>query len=133
LAQSGHGDRAHEAAKWFRKAADQGLAVAQSELGVSYRSGRGVTQDDAEAAKWFRKAADQGDDKGQYNLGLLYASGQGVPQDYVLAHMWFNLSAAQGNQLATYSRDFMAEHHMTPAQIAEAQKLAREWTPKPER
>ena len=80
-------------------------------------------------AKWLRKAADQDIAEAQSDLGLMYASGLGVPQDYVLAHMWFNLSAAQGNQIAIYSRDFMAEHHMTQAQIAEAQKLAREWKP----
>jgi hypothetical protein len=44
--------------------------------------------------------------------------------------MWFNLSASKGYQLATYARDVMAEHHMTAAQIADAQKLAREWKPK---
>ena len=52
-----------------------------------------------------------------------------MPQDYVRAHMWFNLSAAQGNQDAAKNRDNIAKR-MTPAQIAEAQKLAREWQPK---
>ena len=64
----------------------------------------------------------------QFNLGAMYANGQGVPQDYVRAHMWFNLSAAQGNQGAAKNRD-IAARRMTPAQIAEAQKLAREWKP----
>ena len=62
------------------------------------------------------------------NLGVMYAEGRGVPQDYVRAHMWFNLSAAKGEQRAVKVLD-MAERRMTPAQIAEAQKLAREWTP----
>ena len=48
------------------------------------------------------------------------------PQDYIKAHMWFNLSAAQGEQKAVEDRDKVAQR-MTPAQIAEAQKLAREW------
>ena len=43
--------------------------------------------------------------------------------------MWFNLSAAQGDADATKNRDIVAAK-MTPAQIAEAQKLAREWKPK---
>ena len=59
----------------------------------------------------------------------MYATGKGVPQDYVRAHMWFNLSAAQGIQNAARKRDDIATR-MTPAQIAEAQKLAREWQPK---
>jgi hypothetical protein len=60
----------------------------------------------------------------------MYANGHGVPQDYVTAHMWFSLSAAQDDGDAAKNRDVIAQR-MTPAQIAEAQKLAREWTPKP--
>ena len=59
----------------------------------------------------------------------MYAIGQGVPQNYILAHMWINLSAAQANQKAIQARDMVASK-MTPAQIAEAQRLAREWKPK---
>jgi FOG: TPR repeat, SEL1 subfamily len=117
-----------EAVKWFRLAADQGDASAQFNLGTMYDKGEGVPQNYAEAAKWYRLAADQGDADAQYNLGIMYAKGQGVPQDYVSAHMWFNLSAAQGNQNAVKGRDITARR-MTPAQIAEAQKLAREWKP----
>ena len=58
----------------------------------------------------------------------MYAKGDGVPQDYVRAHMWFSLSAAQGEQSAVKGLE-MAELRMTPAQIAEAQKLARDWKP----
>jgi TPR repeat protein len=91
--------------------------------------GQGVRRNNVEAAKWFRLSANQGYAEAQRSLALLYATGQGVPQDYVLAHMWLNLSAAQGNEPAAYERDSLAEQHMTPAQIAEAQKLAREWKP----
>jgi hypothetical protein len=55
----------------------------------------------------------------------MYLHGQGVPQDYVLAQMWFNVSAAQGYQEAIRNRD-MTVRGMTPAQIAEAQKLANQ-------
>jgi TPR repeat protein len=57
-----------EASKWFRKAAEQGDAKAQNNLGVMHARGLGVPLDYAEAAKWFRKAADQGDGKGRENL-----------------------------------------------------------------
>jgi hypothetical protein len=50
--------------------------------------------------------------------------------DYALAHMWFNLAAAQGLEPAAKARDDVAKL-MTPAQLAEAQKLAREWRPAP--
>ena len=76
----------------------------------------------------FSKAAEQGDAKAQTNLGVMYYEGQGVPQDYVQAHMWFNLAAASGKENAAENRDIAASN-MTPAQIAEAQKLAREWKP----
>ena len=114
--------------KWYRLAADQGNASAQFNLGVMYAKGEGVPQDYAEAVKWFRLAADQGDAMAQFNLGVMYAKGQGVPQDYVLAHMWFNLSAAQGDEDAVKNRD-IAAGQMTPDQLAEAQRLAREWKP----
>ena len=49
-----------EAVQWFRKAADQGVAEAQYNLGIMYKDGNGVAQSDAKAAEWYRKAADQG-------------------------------------------------------------------------
>lgn len=115
-----------EAAMWYRKAAEQGLAGAQVFLGVMHSLGEGVPQDDAEAANWFRKAAEQGDSQGQDSLGSAYFLGLGVPQDFVLAHMWANLAAAKGHDLAIETRDKVAGY-MTPEQIAEAQRLAREW------
>jgi len=118
-----------EAAKWYRMAAEQGYALAQFNLGFMYHNGQGVTRNYAEAAKWYREAADQSDMGAQYNLGAMYTRGEGVPQDFVLAHMWFNLAAAQGGSAAQKGKDLVAEH-MTPSQIAEAQRLAREWKPK---
>ncbi len=61
-----------EAAKWYRKAAEQGDADAQFRLGVMYHEGEGVSQDYTEAAKWSRKAAEQGDASAQINLGVMY-------------------------------------------------------------
>ena len=94
-----------------------------------YENGNGVPQDYAEAVKWYRKAADQGYARAQNNLGVMYNRGQGVPQDYVMAHMWFNLAAALGDEKALKTRDALAKN-MTSEQIAEAQRLAREWKPK---
>ena len=80
------------------------------------------------AAKWYRKAAEQGDVLAQTNLGALYGNGQGVAQDLVLAHMWSSLAAAQGNEDARLNVDDVAKF-MTPDQVSEAQRLAREWKP----
>jgi uncharacterized protein len=116
------------AASWYSKAAEHGDAFAQGQLGFLYANGLGVTQDHAAAASWYRKAANQGRANTQASLGLMYVFGLGVPQDYVTAHMWFDLAAARGNRDAVRDRDKIAAQ-MTPEQIAEAQKLAREWKP----
>jgi TPR repeat protein len=98
--------------------------------------GWGVPQDYAEAVKWYRKAADQGLPPAQSNLAGMYYFGRGVPQDYVRAHLWFNLAAAGYTASETDRRDFAVKSRdelakkMTSEQIAEAQKLAREWKPK---
>ncbi len=113
----------------FRPLAQQGVADAQHYLGAMYSKGRGVPQDDAEALRWYRRAAVQGNASAQFNLGVMYRKGQGVPQDDVQAHLWVNLAAAQGDEDARKARDILAEQ-MTPAQLAEAQRLAREWKPK---
>jgi TPR repeat protein len=130
-----------EAVAYFEREAEQGDSVMQFVLGSSYLNGKGVPQDYREAMKWFRKAADQGDYWAQLNVGELYLTGNGVPQDYVQAHMWFNLAAASSSSLPSWrssygvhedavrERDLVASK-MTRAQIAEAQKLAREWKPK---
>ena len=117
-----------EAVNWFRKAADQGDAVAEFLLGNQYAFGKGIPQDYSEAMIWYSKAAEQGHPKARLFLGVMYAEGRGVPQDYVMAHMWFSLAAARGEQKAVQALE-MAERKMTPAQLAEAQKLARDWKP----
>ena len=122
-----------EAVKWYRKAAEQGNAPAQVNLGVRYNEGQGVPQDYAESVKWYRLAAEQGIADAQFNLGLMYGKGEGVPQDYVEAHRWFNLAASrvtgEDSNRFRKPRDLVAKK-MTSAQIAEAQRLAREWKPK---
>jgi TPR repeat protein len=85
-------------------------------------------RDYATALRLIRPLAERGDANAQYNLGVFYDNGLGVPQDKVRAYMWFNLSAAQGREGAAAFRDLIARR-MTPAQIAEAQRLAREGKP----
>lgn len=117
-----------EAAKWYGKAAEKGYPPAQVGLGTLYLEGSGVPQNLHEAAKLVRQAAEQGNADGQFALGTLYATvGNGVPQDFALAHMWLNLAAAQGHEQAKTFLPGLAAS-MTPDQIAEAQRLAREWS-----
>ena len=93
-----------------------------------YNNGQGVPQDYKEAVKWYRLSAEQGDREAQYNLGNRYYHGQGVPQDYLSAHMWWNLSGSNGYKDAVKNRNIV-EEKMTPSQIEEAQRLARNWKP----
>jgi hypothetical protein len=96
-----------EAAKWYRKAAEQGNAEAQYNLGMMYYAGQGVPQDHAVAAKWYRKAAEQGNASAQFNLGLMYDKRQGVPQNFPEAVKWYRKAAEQGNAEAQYNLGMM--------------------------
>jgi TPR repeat protein len=82
-----------EAVKWFRKAADQGYAVGQYNLGIMYANGRGVERNDAEAVKWYKKAAEQDNLDAMCNLGLMYEQ----------KRAGFNLNSA-GEAMAWYQK-----------------------------
>ena len=124
------------------KVAKSGFAVAQFSLGVmnypigdpSFDAAKG---NPAQALVWYRRAAQQGDIGAQVALGLAYAQGIGVVQDYIEADKWFNIAASRAKS-ADELADIATHHHkfahvMTSSQLAEAQKLAREWRAKPER
>lgn len=128
----GHGVKQDDsqAIYWYRKAAGQGHVNAQVNAQVNYdvmiHKNSDAKQDDLHSVDWYRKAAEQGDLLAQISLGLKYYKGEGVTQDYVMAHMWSNIAGANGKTNAGKLRDAIAEK-MTPSQIEEAQKLAREW------
>jgi hypothetical protein len=115
--------------QWYRKGAEQGVAEAQYNLGCCYANGKGVTKDDVEAVKWYRKAAEQNHAWAQSNLGALYGSGEGVAKDYMEAYKWRLLAAAQGAEIAKKAV-LALERSMSREQIAEGQRLAREFKPR---
>ena len=124
-----------EAVKLIRLAADQGNANAQYNVGVMYYKGQGVRKDNAEALEWWRMLADQGDANAQFELGLAYRDGNGVPQDHVLAHMWLNLAAmrSSGDAQKRSAKDLDSiSKKLTPQQLTEAERMAREWKPETE-
>ena len=133
-ARSAHqrGDYATEL-RLLRPLAEQGNAEAQDALGYMYSAGHGVPQDYVKAVKWYRRAAEQGFGDAQDSVARMYVQGHGVPKDYVQAHLWFNLAASHfagtGLNADAAARDNLAAD-MAPAQIEEAQRLAREWRPK---
>jgi hypothetical protein len=89
-----------KAVEWWQKAAAQGDANAQYNLGVMYNKGEGVPKDAARAIEWYRKAAEQGNSYAQFNLAASYATGEGVPKDAVRAAEWVQKAAAQGVAMA---------------------------------
>ena len=119
-----------EGVKWYRKAAEQGVALAQVSLGICYVKGEGVDRDFSQAAKWFRMAAEQGDPDGQFRLGICFESGAGTDQNSTQAYMWYNLAAASKNkETAANARRNQAvlARRMSRDEIAEAQRMSREW------
>ena len=119
-----------ESARWMQRAAQGGNAQAQYYIGTMYAMGEGgFPVDFKEAVRFFRLGAEQGHEGCMARLGSHYEFGEGVPQDYVVAHMWYHLASAAGDRDAAAIREEVALK-MTPAQIAEARRLAQEWKPK---
>ncbi|MCP4382511.1 MAG: sel1 repeat family protein [Hyphomicrobiales bacterium] len=126
--------------KWFSLSATQGLKDARKNLKRLEREmtpGQ-LAEAHRTALELWLPLAEQGDARAQFRLGVIYAAAKGglqcdpqscVPQDIVQAHMWWNLASAQGLKDARKSRDRIAKK-MTPDQITEAQRMAREWKPK---
>jgi TPR repeat protein len=90
-----------EAMRYYRLAADQGLAAAQVNLGCCHRRGEGAAGK-AEAVRCFRLAAEQRHAGGQYNLGYCYERGEGVAQDWAEAVRYYRLAAEQGEPYAQF-------------------------------
>lgn len=86
------------AAAWFYRAAEQGHAAAQFNLGLMYAEGQGVPKDSTKAVELFTQAAEQGNVDAQNNLGVMYFVGEGVTRNVEKAKTWFEKAAAQGNE-----------------------------------
>jgi len=115
--------------KWIKLSAKNGFAKAQLELGDTYFFGWGVPKNDLESLKWHRMAAEQGSKVAQSELGWMYENAKGGAEDLVRAHMWYNIAVTNGDLSAASDRN-KVEMTMTPKQVVEAQKLAREWMEK---
>jgi TPR repeat protein len=118
-----------EAVKWFCKAAEQGEAKWQYILGSCYDKGDGVPKNSTEAVKWWRRGAEQGFKPAQTTLAACYRDGNGVVKDEVEAYKWGLILAGTGEAI---DKLFSAtlEENLTREQIAEGQKLARNFKPR---
>ena len=86
-----------EAAKWYRKAADQNHAEAQYRYVYLLENGTGVKKNLAEAAKWFRKAAERGFVSAQRAIARAYHEGRGMTKDQAKAMDWLEQAAENGS------------------------------------
>ena len=91
-----------QALEWYTKAADQGCAEAQYNLGSMYKNGRGVKQDNVKALAWYTKAANQGCAEAQFDLGIMYKNGEGVIKNHPEALAWYTKAAEQGHAKAQF-------------------------------
>ena len=109
----------------IRSAAEQGDAVAQSDLSVMLSKGYGAPRNYKLAFSWCKLSAVQGNARAQCNLGVKYYEGKGVEKDYVRAHMWLNISARNGVEGALRLLQ-VVEKMMSHTQIEKAQDWAGE-------
>lgn len=99
LAYSGLGQH-EKAVQWWSRAAEQGHAPAQVNLGLMHQAGAGTPRDFAAARHWYRAAAEQGDRDGQHNLASLYRHGEGGERDAGQALAWYLRAAQRGAALS---------------------------------
>jgi uncharacterized protein len=124
--------------QWVRRAADQGLAIAQHHLGDMYFRGDGTVQDYEEAVKWFEAAADQKFSSSLLGLAMCYEFGKGVKRSNLKAHMYYNLAAALYDDESSDTKIFLSETRdevakdMSERQLKKATRMARKWLEKRE-
>ncbi len=112
---------------WYRRAAEQGFAKAQTVIGTAYRyGGFDLPVDMLEAVRWLELAAEQGEGDAQTYLGYIYGTGEGVPKDLITAYVWYSLGALNGNLNATGTVEFIGEE-LSPDEIAEVERLTETW------
>ena len=85
---------------WYKKAAENGFAPAQVQVGYAFGNGKGTKKNIEEAVRWYRKAANQCDVKAQFHMGNVYYLGEGVAKNFILAQMWWKVSILSGNDFA---------------------------------
>lgn len=112
------------ALRGFRLAAEQGHAAAQSNLGIMYATGKGVSENHAEAVRWFRLAAKQGHAGARSNLGAMYATGQGISENDAEEVRALRFAAERGIDVAQFA---LALRYATGRGVPENHAEAVRW------
>jgi TPR repeat protein len=122
-----------EAAKWYAIAAELGAAPSQYLLGMMYAQGRGVPADIDKAVALFQRAADQGLVDAMANIAVSYEAGHSVAKDPVHAYVWFKIVELRTSEgrMHEFAIDALKRlsTSISSAQVAEAERRAREWKP----
>lgn len=125
-------EAARNAAGWYLRAAEAGVAMAQAKMGNAYFAGAGVTRDFTAAQRWYRRAAEQGFADAQYVLGIWLSGGVAGTTDPVDGYRWLVLAERQGHSNAAKVRARAAEK-LTEDQIQRGEQAALSFTPRLER
>ena len=119
-----------QAAYWYTRAAQRGHTEAQYWLCIMHREAIGVSRDYAEAFYWCRRASEEGHPQALFAVGQFYFDGlgNGFTRDHMRAYVWFSRAARQGDEGAPKMLETL-ERDMTPLQLDEARRQARQWAP----
>ena len=125
--------------KRLLQAAEAGDARAQCNLGILYDNGlddngHAVEGNRPQAVRWLLAAAEQGLPRAQVKLAEVYADGPDISGSHATACGWFLLAALGSRGIHLHRARSGYERiapHLTPAQIGQAKRFARDWTPKP--
>ncbi len=100
-------ERLSKAARWFRRAAENGHAASQYRLATLYELGQGAPKDAAESMIWYERAAERGHVKAMHNLAVLSITGKSV--NYLTAAKWFTKAAEHGLRDSQYNLGILHE------------------------
>jgi TPR repeat protein len=121
----------------YRKAAENGHAMAQSNLGLMYTTGDGIARDEGQARHWFGRAAAQGYAPAQFHLGRrchrASLSGAEVEarESRIEAFKWLQLATAQEYPNADAARE-RVNIDMSADDVAEGNRRIQAFVPTPE-
>jgi TPR repeat protein len=83
-----------QALLWYLKAAQQGYAKSQYNLGMLYLE---ELHDEVQSLRWLREAAEQNWPSAEYNLGVFFANGSaGLSKDKSQAKKWMERAKIHG-------------------------------------
>ena len=110
-----------QARNWYERAARQGHAQAEANLGLLLFQ----NEQREEAVPWLQRAADRGDPRAQYVLGTAHFNGDLVERDWPRAYALMRRAADQGLPQATASIAEM-ERHLSAEDRQRGLALARQ-------